>query len=156
MTRVVLLVTLAVLAAGCSWSNGRGVPAAERSATLELRQVQTAFGYPEGSIGVLRVRDTDGRPVGPVLLASREARQLGPGTFESDFPPLDLPPGDYVVELWQHPCSGVCASDEEIVEANDPPGDQLDRCTARVTLAAGETRRITATWAPGKGCAAFE
>ena len=117
--------------------------------------MQTTLGYAEGSIGVLAVSTADGSRVGSLLLAGRDARKLTPTTYESAFEPIALPPGDYEVALWQQPCSGICASNEEIVEANDPPGAQLDLCTTRITLTAGETRTITAAWAPGRGCTSF-
>lgn len=150
----IVLLALAALTSACSGGGGRTASAAEQTATLEVRQVQTELGYSEGSIGVLLVHRGDGRPAGPAQVSGEPSR-IG-RSYESGFPSLDLPPGEYVVELWQQPCAGTCPSDEEILAASDPPDDQLDGCATRVTLAAGETRRITATWAPGQGCASFE
>jgi hypothetical protein len=107
--------------------------AAERSASLVVRQRYRGGFYIEGSVGFVEVS----RPGSETV--SRLERQVE----GDDSVRLVLPPGMYSLTSWQRPCDGNCQ------DGFDPP---VDGCETSIMLESGQTVTADVTVKPDSGC----
>jgi hypothetical protein len=101
---------------------------------LRISHRQTSCCYIEGQISYVLVKDRDGK-----VVVSRHFMTSKPGQPVID---VQLPPGRYVVASYHRPCDGNCGY-------LDPP---TDRCSTRITVAAGDDVELMVKFAPGRGC----
>lgn len=125
--------------------------------TVEIWQFATTCCYVEGSLGLMQILSVDGDSISGVLPGHGKRERDDSGDPWSGWEPIDLPPGDYRIEVWQSVCPGMCRDPKEIAarDWNNHRG-RSDLCTTTVHLEAGEQLELTATYEPSVDCISFD
>ena len=108
-------------------------------------------GFVEGAVGVLEITSGPEDELGIRAIAF-PYEEIEPAVWSGSFDPLELPIGDYTVEIWMLGCNeSGCETDPDLLERAARRPEAFYRCMAAVALDEGQHLSITAAIGP-QGC----